>query len=84
MDLSEYKNTSFELDKGFFNLLSQVAEAPSIGRRDQDRQMLPGGTGTISVMGMKGEINYVLDCPLAISTKNVCISYITEDSEEEF
>lgn len=83
MDLSEYKNTSFELDKGFFNL-SQAAEAPSIGRRDQDRQMLPGGTGTISVMVMKGEINYVLDCPLAISTKNVCISYITEDSEEEF
>lgn len=46
--------------------------------------MLPGGTSTISVMGMKGEINDVLDCPLAISTKNVCISYITEDSEEEF
>lgn len=84
MDLSEYKNTSFELDKGFFNLLRQVAEALSIGRRDQDRQMLPGGTGTISVMGMKGELNDVLDCLLAISTKNVCISSITEDSEEEF
>lgn len=54
-DLSEYKNTSSELDKVFFNPLRQVAEASSIGRRDQDGQILAGGTGAISVMGMKGE-----------------------------
>lgn len=56
-NLSEDENTSSELDKGLFNPLRQVSEAPSIGRRDQDRQTLPRGTGAISLMGMKREIN---------------------------
>jgi len=56
LDLSEYKNASSELDKGFFNPLRQVWEAPSNGRIDQDKHILPRGAGVISVMGLKGEI----------------------------